>query len=258
MTLNYCDHQKITQLINNDLLNIINTKNDALLYIFLVLIHKYGHVIDYDYILKQLLKLYRFNTIEKFCKLTYLNISINANIKLLKKFNINNKQLNKILNISQNLNSKYNIQKLTWDNFDSYLLILTNLKTIAKSFPYLTNNIVKLLNFNQTEDTNILYLYYNLLDIPVKIILKFTIYNSYNLSSKLFKFNYNYSFNILKSYEIKYPNLLNKSQFHFFDETIFNDAFNNKYLDNLQNKSIYHNMIDNEIHLRKLKKQRCK
>ncbi len=258
MPLNHSNQGKIIELINNDLINIINAKNDGLLYIFLVLIDKYGFSINYDYILEELLKTNRFNSIQKLCKLTYLNISIKANIEKIKSYTKHEKYINLLLKISQKFNEKYIMNKLTWDNFDSYLLILNNLKNNTKSFSYLINDIVKLLNFEQIEDTNILYLFYNLLDIPVKIILKFTIYNSNKLSSTLFKFNYDYCYDILETYQIQNPNILNKSHFHFFNDNVFNDAFNDKYLDDFQNKSIYHHMIDNEIYLRKIKKQRCR
>lgn len=248
---------EIIEIINQDLCNIINTKNDPLLYVFMVLIYKYGYIINYEYILEELLKTNRFNTITKLCKLTYLNITVKANIEKIRKYISDEKYINNLLVISKKINKKLLMQKLTLDNYDSYLIILNYLKYIAKSYSYLRINIIKLLNLEQTQDTSIIYLYYELLHIPVNIILNFTFSNSYLLSSNIFKFNYDYCFDIIATYEKQYPNILNENHFYIFDENILNDAFNGKYLDNLQNKSIFHHMIENECYLRNLKKQRC-
>ena len=89
MSHNMSKQFKIIELIDQDLSNIINTKNDALLYVFMVLIYKYEYIINYEYILEELLKTNRFNTITKLCKLTYLtNLLILNPLLLLKSYRV--------------------------------------------------------------------------------------------------------------------------------------------------------------------------
>lgn len=239
------------KLIKNDIESLIKNNSDSQLYIYNVFLEKSGYSIDYSYILKSLLKKKRIKTICKLCELTHLNKYIKSNISYIKKYITDETDLNVLIKKSSIICNKNKLPILNWDTYHMYLITLTNLQTSTKAYPYLILEIVKNLNFYQTDDCNILYMFYEMLNIHVKHILKITFTSSNIMSSEHFKFNTNYCFNILQK-----NNQLFEIYFYYFQEHIINNAFNYEYSYNFQDRSIFHQLLNDENDFRNTKKQR--
>lgn len=242
----------ICKIIHSEITKFINNNDFCQLYIYIVFLDKCNYFVNYDYILDLLLKKNKIKIIYNLCKYTYLNICIKSNLSKIKKYISNDKIINSLIKVCNIFNEKNLLPTFNWDTYHNYLLILTNLQIQSELFPLFIINIIKSLNINQTNDTDVIYMFYTLLKIPEKEILKFVFNYSNCITSKIFNFNFNYCFNILD----KKNDSLNSNHFYYLNECIFKDCFNDNYLNNFQKRSIFNQMIDEDNNLRYSKKQR--